>query len=115
MVVHDTQAYDGHMNMILSEVEETIYVVDADEASGDNVVRVRTVLWACSAVLWTDEFARRAQTVKRNCDMLFVRGDGVVLVSLARSTWRANDYANCDRVYEETNDGTNIQVAPPAR
>lgn len=35
------QAYDGHMNMILSEVEETIYVVDADEASGDNVVRVR--------------------------------------------------------------------------
>ncbi|BGP22294.1 U6 snRNA-associated Sm-like protein LSm3 [Rhodotorula toruloides] len=51
-------AYDGHMNMILSEVEETIYVVDPDETSGD-VVR----------------------TVKRNCDMLFVRGDGVVLVA----------------------------------
>jgi small nuclear ribonucleoprotein (snRNP)-like protein len=51
MVVHDTQAYDGHMNMILSEVEETIYVVDADEASGDNVVRVRTVPWVSSAAL----------------------------------------------------------------
>lgn len=30
--------------MILSEVEETIYVVDADEASGDNVVRVRPAI-----------------------------------------------------------------------
>jgi U6 snRNA-associated Sm-like protein LSm3 len=35
------QAYDGHMNMVLSEVEETIYVVDQDEATGENVVRVR--------------------------------------------------------------------------
>lgn len=34
------QAYDGHMNMVLSEVEETIYVVDADEATGQQVVRV---------------------------------------------------------------------------
>ncbi|ORY90924.1 putative LSM3-U6 snRNA-associated Sm-like protein [Leucosporidium creatinivorum] len=52
-------AYDGHMNMVLSEVEETIYVVDVDEQTGESVVR----------------------TVKRNCDMLFVRGDGVVLVA----------------------------------
>ncbi|GAA5860649.1 hypothetical protein JCM5296_006528 [Sporobolomyces johnsonii] len=52
-------AYDGHMNMVLSDVEETIYVVDVDEATQQNVVR----------------------TVKRNCDMLFVRGDGVVLVA----------------------------------
>ncbi|GAA5961086.1 hypothetical protein JCM8115_005819 [Rhodotorula mucilaginosa] len=52
-------AYDGHMNMVLSEVEETIYVVDTDEATSESVVR----------------------TVKRNCDMLFVRGDGVVLVA----------------------------------
>lgn len=34
------QAYDGHMNMVLSEVEETIYVVDTDEATSESVVRV---------------------------------------------------------------------------
>ncbi|TNY23412.1 hypothetical protein DMC30DRAFT_414278 [Rhodotorula diobovata] len=52
-------AYDGHMNMVLSDVEETIYLVDSDEQTGQDVVR----------------------TVKRNSDMLFVRGDGVVLVA----------------------------------
>ncbi|KAM0749784.1 Sm-like ribonucleoprotein [Meredithblackwellia eburnea MCA 4105] len=52
-------AYDGHMNMVLSDVEETIYVVDVDEQSGESIVR----------------------TVKRNVEMLFVRGDGVVLVA----------------------------------
>lgn len=34
-------AYDGHMNMVLSDVEETIYLVDTDETTGENVVRVR--------------------------------------------------------------------------
>lgn len=34
------QAYDGHMNMVLSEVEETIYVVDVDEQTSESVVRV---------------------------------------------------------------------------
>ncbi|KAI5475010.1 hypothetical protein MNV49_002102 [Pseudohyphozyma bogoriensis] len=48
-------AYDGHMNMVLSDVEETIYVVD-DESP-------------------------EVRTVKRNVEMLFVRGDGVVLVA----------------------------------
>lgn len=52
-------AYDGHMNLILSDVEETIYVVEADEMTGESVVR----------------------TVKRHVEMLFVRGDGVVLVA----------------------------------
>lgn len=50
------------MNMVLSEVEETIYVVEPTEdgaQTGESVVR----------------------TVKRQADMLFVRGDGVVLVS----------------------------------
>jgi small nuclear ribonucleoprotein (snRNP)-like protein len=28
------------MNMVLSEVEETIYVVDTDEATAESVVRV---------------------------------------------------------------------------
>lgn len=40
------QAYDGHMNMILSDVEETIYVVETDEVTNNSVVRVRPAsLW----------------------------------------------------------------------
>jgi len=49
-------AYDGHMNLILSRVEEQIMIVDPEES---NTVRV----------------------AKRNMEMLFVRGDGVILVS----------------------------------
>lgn len=34
------QAYDGHMNLILGDVEETIYVVDVNDESGAETVRV---------------------------------------------------------------------------
>ena len=34
------QAYDGHMNMVLSEVEETIYVVEVADITNESVVRV---------------------------------------------------------------------------
>ncbi|KAH9951740.1 like-Sm ribonucleoprotein [Amylocystis lapponica] len=47
-------AYDGHMNLILSDVEETIMIVDQVEGF---------------------------QIARRKMDMLFVRGDGVILVS----------------------------------
>ncbi|KAF1346118.1 hypothetical protein BDV97DRAFT_378991 [Delphinella strobiligena] len=50
-------AYDSHCNLVLGEVEETIYVVDDDDES-DNV-----------------------RTVKKQSEMLFVRGDSVVLIS----------------------------------
>ncbi|KAH8927128.1 Sm-like ribonucleoprotein [Atractiella rhizophila] len=46
-------AYDAHMNMVLSNVEETVYIIEDDQL----------------------------KTNKRRVDMLFVRGDGVVLVS----------------------------------
>lgn len=53
-------AYDGHMNLIMSDVEETIMLVDAESvANGQGVVNV----------------------AKRKMEMLFVRGDGVILVS----------------------------------
>ncbi|KAL0083084.1 hypothetical protein F4703DRAFT_1725360, partial [Phycomyces blakesleeanus] len=52
-------AYDGHLNMVLGEVEETITIVDVNE----------------------DTFEELVRTVIRNFDMLFVRGDGVILVS----------------------------------
>nr|CAH7760335.1 unnamed protein product [Callosobruchus chinensis] len=52
-------AYDQHMNMILSDAEETITSVEIDEETYEEVYR----------------------TTKRNIPMLFVRGDGVILVS----------------------------------
>ncbi|KAN0097445.1 Like-Sm (LSM) domain containing protein [Tylopilus felleus] len=54
-------AYDGHMNLILSDVEETIMIVDVVDGhfEGQGTVKV----------------------AKRKMEMLFVRGDGVILVS----------------------------------
>ncbi|KAG1872768.1 like-Sm ribonucleoprotein [Suillus tomentosus] len=54
-------AYDGHMNLILSDVEETIMIVDPIEGGMDGHGTVKVA--------------------KRKMEMLFVRGDGVILVS----------------------------------
>ncbi|KAL2753004.1 hypothetical protein ACRALDRAFT_1065957 [Sodiomyces alcalophilus JCM 7366] len=51
-------AYDSHCNLVLGEVEETIYVVDDEEDESEEV-----------------------KTVSRKSEMLFVRGDSVVLIS----------------------------------
>ncbi|KAJ7354878.1 U4/U6-U5 snRNP complex subunit lsm3 [Desmophyllum pertusum] len=58
-------AYDQHLNMILSEVEETITTVEIDE----------------------ETFEELFKTTKRSIPMLFVRGDGVILVSAAVTRW----------------------------
>ncbi|KAL1494069.1 hypothetical protein ABEB36_009726 [Hypothenemus hampei] len=52
-------AYDQHMNMILSDVEETIKTIEIDEETYEEVYK----------------------NTKRTIPMLFVRGDGVILVS----------------------------------
>mmetsp|Transcript_60842 Transcript_60842/g.144841 ORF Transcript_60842/g.144841 Transcript_60842/m.144841 type:complete len:98 (-) Transcript_60842:118-411(-) len=52
-------AYDQHLNMILGEVEEVITVVEYDE----------------------DTYEEHVKMTKRTMDMLYVRGDGVILVS----------------------------------
>ncbi|KAK1900876.1 U6 snRNA-associated Sm-like protein LSm3 [Dissostichus eleginoides] len=49
-------AYDQHLNMILGDVEETVTTVEIDEETYEELY-------------------------KRNIPMLFVRGDGVVLVA----------------------------------
>jgi len=52
-------AYDQHLNMVLGEVEETVTVIEIDEETYEEVYK----------------------STKRNIPMLFVRGDGVILVS----------------------------------
>ncbi|KAJ1310139.1 hypothetical protein OPQ81_006884 [Rhizoctonia solani] len=51
--------YDGHMNLIMSDVEESIMIVENPENPANPNIKV----------------------AKRNVEMLFVRGDGVILVS----------------------------------
>mmetsp|Transcript_9189 Transcript_9189/g.26850 ORF Transcript_9189/g.26850 Transcript_9189/m.26850 type:complete len:95 (-) Transcript_9189:231-515(-) len=52
-------AYDQHLNMVLSEVEETITIQETDEETDEEIISSK----------------------KRNVEMLFVRGDVVILVS----------------------------------
>ncbi|KAI1075464.1 like-Sm domain-containing protein [Whalleya microplaca] len=55
-------AYDSHMNLILGDVVETIYIVEEDNS--DEEIRTTT----------------------KKSEMLFVRGDSVVLVSPQNSS-----------------------------
>ncbi|KAI0017557.1 like-Sm domain-containing protein [Xylariomycetidae sp. FL0641] len=50
-------AYDSHMNLVLGEVVETIYLVEEEDEDEE------------------------IKTTTKKSDMLFVRGDSVVLVS----------------------------------
>ena len=52
-------AYDQHLNMVLGDVEETITTVEIDEETYEEVYK----------------------SFKRSIPMLFVRGDGVILIS----------------------------------
>jgi U6 snRNA-associated Sm-like protein LSm3 len=52
-------AYDQHLNMVLSDVEEVVTTVEIDEETYEEVYKA----------------------TKRNIPMLFVRGDGIILVS----------------------------------
>ncbi|KAI9779716.1 MAG: U4/U6-U5 snRNP complex subunit lsm3 [Geoglossum umbratile] len=50
-------AYDSHCNLVLGDVVETIYVVDDDDEE------------------------ETVKTIRKQSEMLFVRGDSVVLIS----------------------------------
>eukprot|EP00621_Florenciella_sp_RCC1693_P013569 CAMPEP_0182532022 /NCGR_PEP_ID=MMETSP1323-20130603/10545_1 /TAXON_ID=236787 /ORGANISM="Florenciella parvula, Strain RCC1693" /LENGTH=151 /DNA_ID=CAMNT_0024741685 /DNA_START=55 /DNA_END=508 /DNA_ORIENTATION=+ len=52
-------AYDQHLNMVLGDVEETVTTQEIDEDTSEEIIR----------------------TSKRMIEMLFVRGDVVILVS----------------------------------
>lgn len=57
------QAYDSHCNLVLGEVEETIYTVDEEDEGGNGEVR----------------------TVKKQSEMLFVRGMLLLDAGLGRT------------------------------
>jgi small nuclear ribonucleoprotein (snRNP)-like protein len=65
------------MNLILSDVEETIMLVDAVDGapSGQGVVNVSPSLLHCNLCPHMT-----SKVAKRKMEMLFVRGDGVILV-----------------------------------
>jgi small nuclear ribonucleoprotein (snRNP)-like protein len=69
------------MNLILSDVEETIMLVDGTESAplGQGVVNVSHTPTSdrCKAFLY-----KTSQVAKRKMEMLFVRGDGVILVRI---------------------------------
>ena len=52
-------AFDQHLNIVLGDVEESVTSTEIDEETDEEMVRV----------------------AKRNMDMLFVRGDVIILVS----------------------------------
>jgi len=52
-------AYDQHLNMILGDIEETITAVEIDE----------------------DTYEEIYKQTKRSIPMMFIRGDGVILVA----------------------------------
>ena len=66
--------------MVLGDVEETVTVVEVDEETYEEMTRVRP---AADAVHLSQLTPRTflLQTTKRQIDMLFVRGDGVIVVS----------------------------------
>lgn len=68
------------MNLVLGGAEETIHTVDVSEDGQPQPPRVRDYL----RVIGTD----RLQIEKRNMEMLFVRGDSVILVNPTSLTSR---------------------------
>ena len=63
------QAYDSHCNLVLGDVEETVYVVEEDEEE-EEVLRVGIQsLWPRKDLL-----TFFLQTIHKKSEMLFVRG-----------------------------------------
>ncbi|KAI3320375.1 like-Sm domain-containing protein [Xylariaceae sp. AK1471] len=73
-------AYDSHMNLVLGDVVETIYVVDEDD--GEEDIKASDYDAFCT----TTHGSHNKQTTTKKSEMLFVRGDSVVLVSPQNSS-----------------------------
>jgi small nuclear ribonucleoprotein (snRNP)-like protein len=65
----NAQAYDSHCNLVLGDVEETVYQVEEDD-DGDETVKVCRHI-ASMAEVMADLYS---QTIHKKSEMLFVRG-----------------------------------------
>ncbi|KAL0825982.1 hypothetical protein Bca101_049659 [Brassica carinata] len=88
-------AFDQHLNMILGDVEEVITTVEIDDETYEEIVREcllavtsthkfqvnESVYYIYSTALIERLLTKIESTTKRNIQFLFVRGDGVILVS----------------------------------
>ncbi|KAL8718338.1 MAG: hypothetical protein Q9225_004517 [Loekoesia sp. 1 TL-2023] len=61
-------AYDSHCNLVLGDVEETVYLVE-DEDEEDEVVKVGAAFLKRAKLTFSTQ-----QTIKKQSEMLFVRG-----------------------------------------
>lgn len=68
------QAYDSHCNLVLGDVEESIYLVDEEDDASDEV-----------------------RTLKKQSEMLFVRG--MVYRRLARGRARGAGMSSGESIY----------------
>lgn len=100
------QAYDQHLNMILGHVEETVTTVEIDDETYEEIVKVSSnnshiahnlhsgsIQWEAN-MNWQILILTRIrilQTNKRAIPFLFVRGDGVILVSPPLRKWVEED------------------------
>ena len=88
------QAFDEHLNMVLGDVEESHTTVDVDSETGESIVKVRKTWGLLADVQWISVQNKPIcptsvpctpvlckQTQKRSIEMLFVRGDVVVMVA----------------------------------
>ena len=77
-------AYDQHLNMILGSVEETITIVEYDEDTCEEHVKVlieSSLFTPFPRYFESGHDVSFWQTVKKTVEMLYVRGDGVILIS----------------------------------
>lgn len=71
------QAYDSHCNVVLGDVEETIYMIEEDDEGGETVkVKIPDAVDIYHINI--------LQTIKKQSEMLFVRG-GILLYPLITS------------------------------
>ncbi|KAK9216356.1 hypothetical protein WN944_008365 [Citrus x changshan-huyou] len=85
-------AYDQHLNMILGDVEEVVTTVEIDDETYEEIVRRLLEAYEGQGfqhclgkqILFAEPFHMLnfvIQTTRRTVPFLFVRGDGVILVS----------------------------------
>lgn len=70
------QAYDQHLNMVLGDVEETVTTVETAEETQEEIIKVLYISFNDLCVVLIQH-----QTNRRKIELLFVRGDGVILIS----------------------------------